>query len=86
MVWIFKVEQIFDYYGTSDSDRLIIIYVHLDQGVVPWYQMMHKTNLVLSWSALTRAIELDFGPSAYDYPRATLFKLAQSAFVNEFYV
>ena len=60
--------------------------VHLDHDVVPWYQMMQKTDPLLSWQALTRALELDFGPSAYDCPRATLFKLAQSASVNEFYI
>ncbi|GAU23503.1 hypothetical protein TSUD_39820 [Trifolium subterraneum] len=38
--WIFKAEQFFEYYGTPDADRLTIAAVHLDQTVVPWYQMM----------------------------------------------
>ncbi|MCH87636.1 hypothetical protein A2U01_0008513 [Trifolium medium] len=86
MDWIFKAEQFFDYYATPDCDRLIIASVHLDHDVVPWYQMIQKTNPFLSWSALTRALELDFGPSAYDCPRATLFKLQQSGSVNEYYM
>ncbi|MCI60596.1 hypothetical protein A2U01_0081852, partial [Trifolium medium] len=28
---------------------------------------------------------MDFGPSAYDCPRAKLFKLTQSSSVNEYY-
>lgn len=44
----------------------IIASVHLDQDVVPWYQMMQKTQPLLSWQVLTRALELDFGPSAYE--------------------
>ena len=38
--WIFQAEQFFDYYGTVDSERLTITSVHLDQDVVPWFQMM----------------------------------------------
>jgi len=86
MDWIFKAEQFFDYYSTPDADRLLIASVHLDHDVVPWYQMMQKTIPLLSWPALTRALELDFGPSAYDCPRATLFKLAQTTSVNDFYM
>ncbi|XP_057425934.1 uncharacterized protein LOC130719329 [Lotus japonicus] len=86
MDWIFKAEQFFDYYGTSDADRLVIASVHLDQDVVPWFQMIQKTEPFISWQAFTRALELDFGPSAFDCPRATLFKLAQSASVNEYYM
>jgi len=86
MDWIFKAGQFFDYYSTPDADRLLIASVHLDHDVVPWYQMMQKTYPLLSWPALTRALELDFGPSAYDYPRATLFKLAQTTSVNDFYM
>ena len=37
---IFCAEQFFDYYGTVDSERLTITSVHLDQDVVPWFQMM----------------------------------------------
>ncbi|XP_073220685.1 uncharacterized protein [Cicer arietinum] len=86
MDWIFKAEQFFDYYSTPDADRLITTSVNLDHEVVPWYQMMQKTDPMLSWPALTRALELDFGPSAYECPRATLFKLTQAASVNDFYM
>ncbi|MCI24697.1 retrotransposon-derived protein PEG10-like, partial [Trifolium medium] len=75
--WIFKAEQFFEYYNTPDEDRLTIAAVHLDQKVVPWYQMMQRTNPFQSWQLFARAIEVDFGPSCYDCPRATLFKLTQ---------
>lgn len=42
--WIFKAEQFFDYYNTPDVDRLTIDAVHLTEKVVPWYQMMQRTN------------------------------------------
>lgn len=48
--------------------------------------MLQKTEPFNSWQAFTRALELDFGPSAYDCPRAILFKLNQFATVNEYYM
>jgi hypothetical protein len=84
--WIFRAEQFFDYYDTPDLDRLTIASVHLDKDVVPWYQMVQRTHPFTSWIEFTRALELDFGPSIYECPRATLFKLTQSGFVAEYYL
>ncbi|MCH84803.1 hypothetical protein A2U01_0005640, partial [Trifolium medium] len=83
--WIFKAEQFFDYHNTPDADRLVISSVHLDQDVIPWFQMIQRTHPFRSWQEFTRALEMDFGPSAYDCPRATLFKLAQTTSVSEYY-
>ncbi|GAU45812.1 hypothetical protein TSUD_115000 [Trifolium subterraneum] len=86
MEWIFRAEQFFDYYDTPDKDRLTITAVHLDQDVVPWFQMIQRTNPFNSWVEFTRALELDFGPSIYDCPRASLFKLNQSGTVSDYYI
>ncbi|CAJ2659203.1 unnamed protein product [Trifolium pratense] len=84
--WIFRAEQFFDYYDTPDHDRLTISSVHLDKDVVPWYQMVQRSHPFTSWIEFTRALELDFGPSVYDCPRATLFKLTQTGTVAEYYL
>ncbi|CAJ2652754.1 unnamed protein product [Trifolium pratense] len=84
--WIFRAEQFFEYYDTPDPDRLTIASVHLDKDVVPWYQMMQRTHPFMSWIELTRALELDFGPSIYECPRATLFKLNQTGSVADYYL
>lgn len=36
--WIFKAEQFYDYYNTSDAYRLTIAVIHLEKDVVPWFQ------------------------------------------------
>lgn len=46
---------------------------------------MQRASNFPSWNEFTRALELDFGPSAYECPRATLFKLQQHGTVSEFY-
>ncbi|MCH91586.1 hypothetical protein A2U01_0012513 [Trifolium medium] len=48
--------------------------------------MMQRTNPFQSWQLFARAIEVDFGPSCYECPRATLFKLTQKASVAEYYL
>jgi len=67
--WIFKADQFFEYYSTPDLHCLIIAVVHMDKDVVPWFQMMSKNNPFQSWAAFTRALELEFGPSAFECPR-----------------
>ncbi|XP_017406476.1 uncharacterized protein LOC108319747 [Vigna angularis] len=84
--WIFKAEQFFDYYDTPDEQRLTIAAIHFEKEVVPWYQMMQRNNPIVSWNTLVRSLELEFGPSPFESPRSTLFKLTQSTSVNEYYV
>lgn len=83
--WIFKAEQFLEYYITPDDQRLKIASVHMDGTVVPWFQMMRKKNEIPTWDALTKAMELEFGPSYYEAPRAKLFKLYQATSVKEYH-
>jgi hypothetical protein len=83
--WIFKAEQFFNYYATPDDQRLTIASIHLDKGVVPWYHMLVRNQPFHSWIAFTRALEAEFGPSPFECPRSTLFKLTQTQTVSEFY-
>ncbi|MCH95963.1 hypothetical protein A2U01_0016946, partial [Trifolium medium] len=83
--WIFKAEQFFEYYSTPDVHRLTIAAVHMEKDAVPWFQMMARNNPFQSWAAFTRALELEFGPSPYESPRAAIFKLSQTTTVSDFY-
>lgn len=42
--WLFRAEQFFSYYGTPDSQRLTIVAVHFEGSMVPWFQMLQKSN------------------------------------------
>ena len=77
MAWIFKVEQFFYCYDTADEDRLTIAAIHMEQDVVPWFQMIRRTNPFMSWNALNKALETKFDPSPFDCPQAALFKFQQ---------
>ncbi|MCH99336.1 hypothetical protein A2U01_0020348, partial [Trifolium medium] len=84
--WLFRAGQFFDYYNTADPERLTIASVHFDQTVIPWYQMLQRANPFLSWQELSRAVELEFGPSEFERPRASLFKLAQTGSLDDYYL
>ncbi|WVZ00999.1 hypothetical protein V8G54_027068 [Vigna mungo] len=84
--WIFIAEQFFDYYDTPDEHRLTITAIHFEKEVVSWYQMMQRNNPIVSWNTLVCLLELEFGPSPFESPRSTLFKLTQSTSVNEYYM
>lgn len=56
---------------------MIIASVHFDSEVLPWFQMQQKAGRVPTWLTLTKAIELQFGPSHFDGARSQLFKLTQ---------
>lgn len=75
--WIFKANHFFDYYKTPDYDRLSITSVHLDHYVIPWFQMLQKAHPFQTWKEFARALKAEFSPSAYEWPRATLFKLTE---------
>jgi len=79
--WIFIAEQFFTFYNTPKEQRLTIAAVHMEAEVIPWFQMITKTNAFQSWIGFTRALELEFGPSPYECLRSTLFKLMQSGSV-----
>ncbi|MCI38588.1 hypothetical protein A2U01_0059816, partial [Trifolium medium] len=84
--WLFKANQFFEYYNTADPERLTIASVHFDQSVIPWYQMLHRARPFLSWQELSRSIELEFGPSEFERPRASLFKLKQTGSLDDYYL
>ena len=68
MEWIFRAQQFFDYYDTPELDRVTIASIHMDKQVIPWFQMIQRTTPFTSWDALTRALEIEFGPSIFDCP------------------
>ncbi|KAJ1380495.1 Retrotransposon gag domain [Sesbania bispinosa] len=83
--WLFRAEQFFSYYDTPDLQPLTIAGIHFEESVIPWFQMLHKSNLVPTWAALACAIEEQFGPSQFDSPRARLFKLTQTSTAEQYY-
>lgn len=83
--WIFKAEQFFEYYLTPDDQRMTIASVNMEGMVVPWFQMMRKKNEIPNLAAFTKALQMEFGPSQFEAPRAKLFKLWQATSIKEYH-
>ncbi|XP_039140565.1 uncharacterized protein LOC120277791 [Dioscorea cayenensis subsp. rotundata] len=83
--WIFQAEQFFGYYAVPDKHRLKIASVHFDGPVVPWFQRLQKSGKLTSWEVLTTALEKNYGPSAFDCPRYSLFRLTQDGTMAQFF-
>ncbi|WVZ05912.1 hypothetical protein V8G54_019258 [Vigna mungo] len=84
--WIYKADKFFNYHNTSDIDRVEIASMHFEKEVIPWFQMLQKMEAVTTWTALSRALESQFGPSPFDCPMADLFKLQQLGSVSDYYL
>lgn len=50
------------------------------------FQMLERYSSFKTWVVFTRALEVEFKPSLYDYPQSTLYKLIQIQHVNDFYL
>jgi len=66
MDWVFQAEQFFSPYSIPRPQRLANITGYMIGDALEWYQWMHNNNLLSTWDAFTSALEVRFGPSAYD--------------------
>lgn len=51
---------------------------------IGWYQWMFNNHLLSTWDAFTSALEVRFGPPAYDNHQQALFKLKQTSSVADY--
>jgi len=83
--WIFSADQYFDYYHIDEVERINIVAMHMTSNAIPWFQLTQRNFPFRSWHELKRAIEIEFGPSLFESPRESLFKLIQQGSVLDYY-
>lgn len=81
--WIFQAKQFFDYYAIPDNHRLKIASIHFDGPIVPWFERLQKSGKLTSWQVLTKSLEFNYGPLAFDCPRYSFFRLTQEGMVAQ---
>ena len=47
--WIFKINQYFEYHGTTDHERLIIASFYMEGRALVWFQYMTSNAQFTSW-------------------------------------
>ncbi|XP_017442721.2 uncharacterized protein LOC108347805 [Vigna angularis] len=83
--WIFNVDQYFSFYQIPDEQQIAIAGMHMSGPAIPWFQMQQRTMPFRSWNEMKHAIEIEFGPTLFESPRESLFKLQQHGTVLEYY-
>ncbi|XP_038685792.1 uncharacterized protein LOC119985573 [Tripterygium wilfordii] len=82
--WTSKAEQFFHLFQTTDSQKVEIASYHLDGPAWQWFQWANTDQCFSSWTILARAIEVRFGPTAFDDHGFALAKLTQTGSFEEF--
>ncbi|KAF5468520.1 hypothetical protein F2P56_012664 [Juglans regia] len=79
--WVFKANQYFDFYQTPFHQKLMVASYHMEGEALVWYQTAFNSGQFNSWESLVMAMQVRFGPSAYDDPMEALTKLKQTTSV-----
>ncbi|KAF5447343.1 hypothetical protein F2P56_032901 [Juglans regia] len=79
---VFKATQYFDYHQTPFHQKLLVASYHMEGEALIWYQEGLDSGQFNSWESLILALQVRFGPSAYDDPMEALMKLKQTSSVT----
>lgn len=82
--WLFRVEEFFDFHGTPDHMRLLIVSFHMEGRAASWFQWMKANNLFTTWMEFIDSLKSRFGSSPYNDPQGLLLKLTQTSTVANF--
>ncbi|KAF5469943.1 hypothetical protein F2P56_010498 [Juglans regia] len=80
--WVFKANQYFDFYQTPFHQKLMVASYHMEGEALVWYQTAFNSGQFNYWESLVMAMQVRFGPSAYDDPMEALTKLKQTTSVT----
>lgn len=82
--WVKKAQQFFEYYSTHDEQRLQIAFFHMEDKALSWYSWLKESSPVHSWDDFVSALEVRFGPFAFEDPVGEFTKLRQNGTVEEY--
>ncbi|CAM8968817.1 unnamed protein product [Rhodiola kirilowii] len=82
--WLFQIERFFMFHETPEDQKLHIAAFYMSGPALQWVHWMHRTHQLTSWDSFVRNLELRFGPSAYQNPEGSLYKLRQHASVSSY--
>ena len=60
--WIYKVQSYFNYFETSEKDRLRLVGLLFEHRASNWLLHQHNNNLVTTWPEFLEAVKWRFDP------------------------
>lgn len=82
--WIFKVQAYYDYYHTTDFDRLQLVGLLIDHPASDWFRYYQQSNGGATWQAFLRDVRQRFDPHFYEDYVGLLAKLQQKSTVLDY--
>jgi len=82
--WCYQAAQFFNFYGTSDAQRLSISSFHMEGKALMWFKELKANKCVSNWEEFVRAMHIRFGKGSYDDPMETLTKLKQVGLLEDY--
>ncbi|KAF5443243.1 hypothetical protein F2P56_035816, partial [Juglans regia] len=79
--WVFKMNHYFAFYQTPVAQKILMASYHMEGEALTWYQDAVDTGQFTNWQTFVEALQLRFGPKAYDNPMESLTRLKQSSTV-----
>jgi hypothetical protein len=54
----------------------------MEGKAITWYQELEETEILTSWEAFVKALQIRFGTSSYDDPMEALISIKQTSTVE----
>ncbi|VFR03441.1 unnamed protein product [Cuscuta campestris] len=67
--WIFRIQQYFDYFTTSETERLQLVGMFIDHSASEWFRYYMTNSSGGSWVEFLQAVKQRFDPDHYAHYR-----------------
>lgn len=84
LAWIYKAEQYFSFYNTPDDQRVLTASFHFEWEVLHWFRWLDCLHTTPTWWEFTKALCMEFGPSAFEDSAEALFKLRHTGSLRDY--
>lgn len=84
--WIYRAEQFFEFQQIAEEEKLSLAAYHLEGEAQLWNQLFNKSTKGVTWDALKRALNTQYGPTLFEHHFGDLMKIfiKQMGFVREY--
>ncbi|CAN0904661.1 Retrovirus-related Pol polyprotein from transposon 17.6 [Linum grandiflorum] len=81
--WVCRAEQFFEYYNTTEADKVLLASIYMEGEAQLWLQVM-KEQGPITWEQLKVGMHSRFGPTRFESPFGELTKLQQRTTVRDY--
>ncbi|XP_038704764.1 uncharacterized protein LOC120000718 [Tripterygium wilfordii] len=84
VVWIYRAEQYFNFYGTPEQQKVLVCSFNLENEVLQWFHWVDCIHTTPRWEDFTKFFCREYGPTEFDNSMEALFKLQQTGSLKDY--